>query len=54
MSGDGAVAANDLLGYRGAFGAVLTPSNDFFDFDGDGAVSASDVIQFRNRVNTLI
>jgi predicted outer membrane repeat protein len=53
-NGDGAVAVNDFVGFRGAFGAVLTPSNDFFDFDGDGAVSVNDFIQFRSRFNSSI
>jgi FG-GAP-like repeat len=52
--GDGTVAANDFVGFRGAFGAALTAENALFDFDGDGAVSASDFIQFRNRFNTSI
>lgn len=53
-NGDGAVAANDFVGFRGAFGAVLTPTNYFFDFDGDGAVAANDFIEFRSRFNSSI
>jgi Right handed beta helix region len=53
-NGDGAVAANDFVGFRGAFGAVLNSSNAFFDFDGDGAISASDFVQFKQRYNTSI
>jgi len=33
-NGDGAVAANDFTGFKGAFGAVLTASNEFFDYNG--------------------
>ena len=43
--GDGAVAANDFVQFRLAFGG----SNPVFDFDNDGAVAASDFIQFRLR-----
>ncbi len=43
--GDGAVAANDFIALRLAFGG----SGVTFDFDNDGYVSASDFIQFRLR-----
>ncbi len=43
--GDGAVAANDFIQFRLAFGGF----SFMFDFDNDGAVAANDFIQFRLR-----
>lgn len=49
ISGDGAVAANDFIQFRMAFGG----SNAAFDFDGDGVVSTADFIIIRNGFGAL-
>jgi Metallo-peptidase family M12B Reprolysin-like/Bacterial pre-peptidase C-terminal domain len=54
QNGDGVIGSNDFSpGFKQAFGAVLTPSNDFFDYNGDGVIGTNDFTQFKNRFNGI-